>query len=129
MFGLSYLKKQWRLEQFLTYEKVMFCVLLLFSFNHESACVLPATIGKILSFSCLGKDKASISKTENNFFSRSSVDYKTLQDFTRKQCNLKSGVQANTHRQAYSTCHHHNQCNIQKKHQKLYRMLLTCCFC
>ena len=71
-------------------------VLLLFSSKHERANFIPTIFVVFASFFCLGKDKRSISKIENNFF-KIHVDYKTLQDFTRKQCQLKSRVQANTH--------------------------------
>uniref|UniRef100_A0A1X7TGH1 Uncharacterized protein n=1 Tax=Amphimedon queenslandica TaxID=400682 RepID=A0A1X7TGH1_AMPQE len=57
-------------------------VLLLFSFHHEKDIFAPTTFGDIVSFLCLGKT--------------TSFDYKAIQDFTRKQYQLKSGGQANT---------------------------------
>uniref|UniRef100_A0A1X7UVW3 Secreted protein n=1 Tax=Amphimedon queenslandica TaxID=400682 RepID=A0A1X7UVW3_AMPQE len=57
-------------------------VLLLLSFHHEKDIFVPTTFGDIVSFLYLGKT--------------ASFDYKAIHDFTRQQCQLKSGDQANT---------------------------------
>ena len=54
------------------------------------------TFGDIVSFCCLGKTSRAFSR-ERTTFSIANFDYKTIQDFTRKQCQLKSADQANTH--------------------------------
>ena len=71
-------------------------MLLLSSFDHERDIFVTTTFGDIVSFCCLGKTSQAFSR-ERTTFSIANFDYKTIQDFTRKQCQLKSADQANTH--------------------------------
>ena len=78
-------------------------VLLLSSFHHERDIFVTTTFGDIVSFCCLRKTSQAFSR-ERTTFSIANFDYKTIQDFTRKQCQLKSTDQVNTHTHTQDDC-------------------------
>ena len=102
MFGLSYLKNEGDWSNFLHINERKSYILLL----QLSCCSLALSMKEqtlyrlhlltLRAFSASEKTKEAFPRQRITFL-RSSVDYKILQDFTRKQCQLKNGVQANTH--------------------------------